>query len=117
MQSFGTRVFDFENETAGVSLAKTGRGQAGKKLRAVAAVLLTLAAGAPSGYAQQGTVQTPTKPASDLPSEPAPVLTQPLNLRQSARDYSKPAGSWLRNPALPLCPARAFKTRRALLTW
>ena len=104
MQSFGIRVFDIENETAGVRLAKTGRGQAGKKLRAVAAVLLTLAAGAPSGYAQQGTVQTPTKPASDLPSEPAPVLTQPLNLRQSARDYSKPAGSWLRNPVKVYSP-------------
>ena len=47
MQSFGIRVFDFENETAGVSPQITGRGQAGKKLRAVAAVLLTLAAGVP----------------------------------------------------------------------
>ena len=104
MQSFGIRVFDFESETAGVSVAKTGREQAGKKLRAVAAVLLTLAAGVPSGFAQQPTVQTPTKPASDLPSEPAPVLTAPLNLRQSPRDYSKPAGSWLRNPAKVYMP-------------
>jgi outer membrane protein TolC len=99
MQSFGIRVFDFENETAGVSPAKIGRRrQAGKGLRAMAAVMLTLAAGVPSGYAQQGTVKTPTQSASDLPQEPAPVQTEPLNLRQSARDYSKPAGSWLRNP-------------------
>ena len=103
MQSFGIRVFDFENETAGVSLGNTGRGQAGKRLRAIAAVLLTLAAGVPSGYSQQQPVlgagqKTPEKAASDLPATPAPVLTDPLHLRPSARDFSKPSGRLLGNP-------------------
>jgi len=102
MQSFGTRVFDFENETAGVSPAKTGRGQTGKKLRAVAAVLLTLAAGVPSGFSQQAVLgagqKTPEKAASDLPATPAPEMTQPLHLRPSARDFSKPSARLLGNP-------------------
>ena len=102
MQSFGIRVFDFENEAAGVSPAKAGRGQAGKKLRAVAAVLLTLAAGVPSGYGQQAVLgagqKTPEKAASDLPATPAPVLTEPLHLRPSARDFSKPSARLLGNP-------------------
>ena len=102
MQSFGTRVFDFENETAGVSPAKTGRVQTGKKLRAVAAVLLTLAAGVPSGFSQQAVLgagqKTPEKAASDLPATPAPEMTQPLHLRPSARDFSKPSARLLGNP-------------------
>ena len=33
-----------------------------------------------------------------MPVAPAPVSTQPYPLRTSSRDYSKPFGSWLRNP-------------------
>jgi len=104
MHSFGIRVFEKQKETAldsGVETSQSKRGQTGNRLRLTAAVLLTLAAGMPSGYAQQAqaTVTTPTaKAASDLPPEPEPVLTAPLNLRATQRDFSKPAGSWLRNP-------------------
>jgi outer membrane protein TolC len=104
MHSFGIRVFEKQKETAldsGAATRQAKCGQAGDRLRLTAAVLLTLAAGMPSGYAQQAqtTVATPTaKAASDLPAEPEPVLTAPLNLRATQRDFSKPAGSWLRNP-------------------
>ena len=71
----------------------------GERLRAVAGVLLTLAATMP-GYAQQTGAGSngPDKAASELPIAPAPVATQPIPLRTSSRDYSKPFGSWLRNP-------------------
>lgn len=119
MQSFGTRVFEQQNETAGVRLAKTGRGEAGKRLRALAAVMLTLAAGVPSGFAQQGTVTTPTKSASDLPSEPAPVQTEPLNLRATQRDFSKPAAPLLGDPIkwyMPTTVAKASFVNSVRLT-
>jgi len=59
-------------------------------------VMLALAAGTPSGFAQQA--QLPNRAASDLPTAPAPVPTEPLNLRSTARDFSQPAGKWLGNP-------------------
>jgi outer membrane protein TolC len=69
-------------------------------LRAIAAILLTLAATTPPGYAQQaGTASAPPdKAASDLPVAPVPVPTQPIPLRTSDRDYSKAFGPWLGNP-------------------
>jgi outer membrane protein len=88
--------------------------KSGDQMRAVASVLLTLAATMPASYGQQaggqqagaGTsapvhnvVQIPDKAASDLPVAPAPVPTEPVPLRTSNRDYSKPFGSWLGNPA------------------
>jgi outer membrane protein TolC len=60
-----------------------------------------LAAGNPAGFAQQvaGAGATgPDKAASDLPSAPAVAPTEPLNLRSTARDFSKPAGRLLGNP-------------------
>jgi len=94
MHLFGISVFEQQqNETAG-----TTRGQAGKRLRALAAVMLALTAGVPSGLAQQAAATASDKAASDLPSAPAPVLTQPLDLRQSQRDFSKPAGRLMGNP-------------------
>ena len=98
MHLFGTGVFGRQDETAENLTAQTGRGQAGKRLRAMAAVMLTLAAGVPSGYAQQAQTAAPDKAASELPAAPAPVLTEPLDLRSSARDFSKPAGRMLGNP-------------------
>ncbi len=96
----GRRVFEQQDETAREKRAEAGRRQAGNRLRAIAAVLLTLAAGSPSGFAQQAGAgaTAPEKQASELPSAPAPVLTQPLNLRSSARDFTKPAGRLLGNP-------------------
>jgi outer membrane protein TolC len=54
----------------------------------------------PPGYAQQaGTASAPPdKAASDLPVAPVPVPTQPIPLRTSGRDYSRPFGSWIGNP-------------------
>jgi outer membrane protein TolC len=112
MQSFGIRVFEQRSETAGVRLARTGTGTgpAGKRLRALAAVMLTLAAGVPSGFAQQATVTTPTKPASDLPAEPAPVQTEPLTLRATQRDFSKPAAPLLGDPIKWYMPTTVAKS-------
>ena len=93
MHSFGIRVFEQQSETAGKV-----RGQAGKRLRAVAAVMLTLATGVPSGIAQQTPTTITDKAASQLPAAPAPVLTEPLNLRSSGRDFTKPAGTLRGNP-------------------
>lgn len=101
MQLFGIRVFEEQRPAAG----RTNR-RGGQRLRAVAAVMLTLAACMPSGFAQQeqsggvtgaGT-KGPEKQASQLPSAPAPVPTQPLDLRSTNRDFSKPAGRMLGNP-------------------
>src|ERR1035437_3031491 len=82
MQLFGTRVFEQQEETAGKI-----RGQAGKRLRAVAAVMLTLTAGVPSGFAQQAAepAQSPDKTMADLPGAPAPNYTEPANMRPSLR--------------------------------
>jgi outer membrane protein len=72
----------------------------GEKLRAVAAVLLTLTTGLPSGFAQQYGAGSngPDKAASELPTAPTPTPTQPIPLRTSSRDYSKAFGTWLGNP-------------------
>jgi outer membrane protein TolC len=68
-------------------------------LRAIAAILLTLAATMTPGYAQEGTAfAPPDKAASDLPVAPVPVPTQPVPLRTSERDYSKAFGTWHGNP-------------------
>lgn len=100
MQLFGRRVFE-DQKPAGRAV-KRNRGQ---RLRAITAAMLTLAAGVPSGFAQQqsGGVtgageKHPEKQASLLPAAPAPVLTQPLDLRPTNRDYSKPFGPLLGNP-------------------
>ena len=101
MQSFAIRMFEDQNLTA-----RPEKRRPAGRLRAVAAVMLTLAGGVPSGWAQQApqqAAQTVTqtsgdKAASALPAAPAPLQTQPLNLRQSERDYTKPAGRILGNP-------------------
>jgi outer membrane protein TolC len=89
MHSFGIRVFEQREKTTR---------QSGQKLRAVAAVMLTLAAGVPSGFAQQTAPTVTDKAASVLPAAPAPVLTEPFNLRQSMRDFSRPAGGLFGSP-------------------
>jgi outer membrane protein TolC len=105
MQLFGASVFERQQHSRG------SRKQAGNRLRAVAVALLTVSAGMPSGFAQQPAVAAATaeKAASDLPSAPAPVPTQPLNLRQSKRDFSKPAGGFLANPINAYRPATIAK--------
>src|SRR5258708_10376439 len=114
MHLYGIRVFERQRNSARTVRGPHGqvfvrgvevRGQAGQstnsmaRLRAVAAVMLGLTAGVPSGMAQQPTATPPPdKQASNLPAAPAPVLTEPLKLRSSARDFSKPAGGLLGNP-------------------
>ena len=101
MQLFVPGVFKQKDETVSNLRGQAGHGQASSKLRAVAAVMLMLAAGNPAGFAQQvaGAGATgPDKAASDLPSAPAVAPTEPLNLRSTARDFSKPAGRLLGNP-------------------
>jgi len=87
-------------QRSGTSLSREARGSVQGRLRAVAAILLTLAATMPSGYAQQaGTAQAqPDKAASSLPVAPTPVPTQPIPLRTSGRDFSKAFGTWLGDP-------------------
>jgi len=88
------------SERKGTSLSRKGQGQAAGRLRAVAAILLTLAATTPPGFAQQTgtTAAPPDKAASDLPVAPVPIPTQPIPLRTSGADYSRPFGSWIGNP-------------------
>ncbi len=98
MHSFDICVFEQQqDETARNNRRLEGRAKAGLRLRALAAVMVTLAAGVPSGFTQQPATAR-DKAASDFPAAPAPVLTKPFNLRQSARDFSKPAGRLLGDP-------------------
>ncbi len=106
MHLFGTRVFERRED-----VARTVRGQASQRtqgavrLRAVAAVMLTLVAGVPSGFAQEAQPVTPQdKAASSLPSEPTPTATEPLSLRQTQRDFSRPNGGLLGNPLKAYTP-------------
>ena len=105
LQSLNAGGSHREPATAGSAIQepKTGRrgqGSAAGRLRAVAAILLTLAATTPPGYAQQEGTATapPDNAASDLPVAPVPVATQPIPLRTSDRDYSKAFGTWHGNP-------------------
>jgi outer membrane protein len=96
MQLFRTSVSEQKKKTA-----LTVRGKAGRRLCAVVGVMLVLAAGAFSGLAQQAPgvgAKAPEKAASELPGAPSPVLTEPLDLRSSARNFSKPSGRLLGNP-------------------
>jgi outer membrane protein len=108
---------------AGQERSAHSRGAAKKgseRLRAIAGVMLTLAATMPAGYGQQqagaGTsapvhnvVQIPDKAASDLPVAPAPVSTQPIPLRTSSRDYSRAFASWLGDPIKIYMPTKIPK--------
>jgi hypothetical protein len=99
MQLFGIRVFEDQKMTASSAGSSTAQ-----RLRALTAVMLTLAAGVPSGFAQQSGGVTgagqkhPEKEASQLPAAPAPVLTKPPDLRPTNRDFSNPAGPLWGNP-------------------
>jgi len=90
MHSFGTGVFQRR-----VDAARPRRGT----LRATASVLLTLVTGIPSGFAQQPNANPPQeKQSSALPAAPAPTPTEPFSLRQTQRDFSRPAGDFYRSP-------------------
>ncbi len=102
MHLFKTSATDWQKNTVrDTSRQAAGHVEAGKRLCALAMAMLTLVAGMPSGFSQQALgagAKVPEKAASVLPAAPAPVLTEPLNLRTSARDFSKPTGRFLGNP-------------------
>jgi outer membrane protein len=101
MHLFGICIFEQQEKAMVSRRDQAGRGQAGRQLCAAAAILLACAAGISSGYAQQvpgAGASAPDKAASELPSAPTVVLTEPVNLRPSLRDFSKPAGRFLGNP-------------------
>jgi outer membrane protein TolC len=99
MHLFDFCAFEQQEKTAVSRRGQVVRGQTVKRLSAVAAVLLAWAACASSGYAQAGAgASAPDKAASELPSAPSVVLTEPVDLRPSARDFAKPAGRFLGNP-------------------
>jgi outer membrane protein TolC len=101
MHLFGICIFEQQEKAMVSRRDQAGRGRAGRQLCAAAAILLACAAGISSGYAQQvpgAGASAPDKAASDLPSAPTVVLTEPVNLRPSLRDFSKPAGRYLGNP-------------------
>jgi len=83
---------------------RKSRVRSGGRLRALAAALLTITATMPPGAAQQSARQngagsnSPDKAASVLPVAPEPVPTQPIPLRTSSRDFSKPFAGWHGNP-------------------
>ena len=95
-----TSVFEGQEMTASKTSEQAGRGKTCERLRALAAVMLTLASCVPSGFTQQlgPGEKVAEKQASDLPSEPAPVPTEPFSLRGSQRDFSKPYAPFLGNP-------------------
>jgi outer membrane protein len=93
MHLFGIRVFEQQDATT-----RQMKRQIGTRLRALAAATLTLATCMPSGFAQQAPTASTSKSASDLPAAPVPTQTEPLMLRPSARDFSKPAGRLLGDP-------------------
>jgi len=99
------RNLELAQETSKQMENTGGRQSRGRRntggLRAAAVVLLGLTAGMPPIYGQQA---APSKVGEqvlkDLPSLPAPVpiATQPLYLRPSTRDYSKPYAPMVGNP-------------------
>lgn len=96
--------------TTGVSerLANTRRSRhAGMRLRATASVMLTLVSCVPSGFSQQaGPGQQQNSNASALPAAPTVTPTEPLNLRDTARDFSKPYAGLLDLPWKPYMPTK-----------
>jgi len=76
------------------------------KLRVAAAIGCVLVGTVPSyAQVQASPAQAVPAPAAaqGLPPEPAPNYTQPLYLRDTNRDFSKPRGYWP-NPAAPYSP-------------
>lgn len=100
MDLYGTGVFKLVDKS-------TSRARAGMSLRAAAAIMLTLAAGVPPGFAQQaGNTETPKDQSSGLPAAPTPTPTEPLSLRQSQRDFSRSAGDVWRSPQNMYLPTK-----------
>jgi outer membrane protein TolC len=101
MHLYGTGVFGSQKKEGGA------RRPAGPRLRAVAAVMLTLTAGIPQGFAQQaGNTQAPKEQTSGLPAAPQPNATEPFSLRQAQHDFSRPTGDIVSNPLKTFTPTK-----------
>jgi outer membrane protein len=101
MQLSRIRVFDRQKSTFPEALEqektkRPSRKEAAAKLRAFAAVMLTLASCMPSSLSAQTPAGSkgPDKEASTLPAAPVPVATEPFDLRHSERDFTKPYGGF-----------------------
>jgi outer membrane protein TolC len=73
----------------------------GSRLHAIAAVVMTLVGGTPTGWTQQvagAGAKGPDPAASQLPGAPAPALTQPYPLEAIRRDFSQPYAGWKGDP-------------------
>jgi hypothetical protein len=106
MHLFGKTVLQKQE----VEAAEKNSQPAGNRLRAMAALMLALTTAMPSGFAQQAAATAPDKAASELPAAPVPAQTEPLNLRQSARDFSVPSGRLLGNPINKYRPTTISKS-------
>ena len=69
----GRSVFDRQDGSVRKMRFQAGSGPAGEWLRAVAVAMLTLAASAPNGFAQQTAPAATDSAASALPAAPAPI--------------------------------------------
>ncbi len=67
-------------------------------LRAMAVLALGFATALPPGVAQQAQAPARDTVLTELPSAPAPIATDPLFLRDTDRDYSKPFSIFKGNP-------------------
>jgi outer membrane protein len=95
MHLFGSRELDREkSEPAGNRLRQ---GNAGR-LRAAAILMLGLSTAVPPGMAQQTAPQQGNKVLNEMPSNPTPVSTEPLFLRDTVKDYAKGHGLNLYGP-------------------
>ncbi|QNI34019.1 TolC family protein [Alloacidobacterium dinghuense] len=114
---------EFLSERREVSKLKSvGKGAFFLKLRATAAITMLLASTAPTWALGQQTQQPPTTaqattpaaaPANaqqTFPTEPAPNFTQPLYMRDTPYDFSKPRGYWP-NPIAPYKPLNPASPR------
>ncbi len=94
-------------------LAEKQRRSTVEKLKAAAGVALLLSSSA-SGWAQQQQSQTPPaapgETVTGLPPAPAPNYTQPLYMRPTPRDFTRPRG-YFPNPAAPYTATTAAPPR------
>jgi hypothetical protein len=101
----------------------TNRGNSRNRgtLQAVAVVLLGLTAGMPAPVFAQQAPKATDNVLRDLPPAPVPTPTEPLNLRPSTRDFSKPYARLLGNPFKPYgpthIPTRASPIRCGSMIW
>ena len=100
MHLFGNRVSsgDYSNPVTGRTRSVTGT----SRLRAAAVIALGLSTGMPpqvwAQKPEQAAPQAGDKVFKDLPAAPVPTPTEPLNLRSTQRDFSKPYAPLMGNP-------------------